>query len=461
MPELHQLLAPAVAHLLDIRLPARSPDFGGLLGHRIAIGSMFEAHILVSGLVSGATQLGPAIEWLGYMRRRPGYDRLAHGMARFLIYYFSIGAALAIFLITVTLTVLWGHAWSVINRVAFWPFFIEAWTFFLMVILTYLWYYSWDSLRKYKWLHMSIGGLLAIASFVQVLMIDVVASYMLTPTPPRNPIAVFLNPTEYPLQIHRTIANLAYIGFGIGAFSAIRYLRARTAADRAFYDWAGSFGLLWGIVMTLLQPVVGYSYAKEIQLHAYGAWYKMMQGTLSPEFLTQIFILGLMFLVAVWYFARRLRSSGAPGALTLKALTVLLVVTTVFAVLPYQLTLTYDQAQAQGLAKPFWQGGVIDPFAAMIPYKIAALTAFTVFAIAGVFWYLRGLPKVVWGSSRRGEQGLLVASAVLAMAMIVLMGFIRENSRYPDVVAGHISLHQQQTLNQPNVQPAGGGAPFP
>src|SRR5437016_88808 len=283
----HALLAGA------LQLPQQSPDFGGVLGHRVAIGSMFEAHILISGLVSGFTLFGPIVEWLGWMRGRADYDRLARGMGRFLIFYFGFGAATAIVLITILLPGLWGHFWAVIQRVMFWPFYIEAWTFFLMVITTYLWYYSWDQLRgPFKALHMALGGSLVIASFLQVAMIDIIASYMLTPTPPNDPVHLFLNPTNYPLTIHRMIANLAYAGYGIAGFGGFRYLRARTDDARAFWDWAGSFGVIWGVAMTLLQPVVGYDYAKEIQLRSYGAWYKLMRGSLGPEFLVQIPLLG-------------------------------------------------------------------------------------------------------------------------------------------------------------------------
>ncbi len=113
-------------------------------------------------------------------------------------------------------------------------------------------------------------------------MIDLVASYMLTPVDPSNPIRLALNPTSYPLTVHRTVGNIAYIGFVVAGYPAFKYLRARTPEDRSNYDWAGSFGLLWGVGMTLLQPIIGYSYAKEIQLYTYGSWYKMMFGTLSP-----------------------------------------------------------------------------------------------------------------------------------------------------------------------------------
>jgi cytochrome d ubiquinol oxidase subunit I len=305
---------------------------------------------------------------------------------------------------------------------------------------------------------------LIIASYLQVAMIDVVASYMLTPTQPGNPIAVFMNPTNFPLQLHRTIANLAYAGYGIAGFAGLRYLRSRDEVQRGFWDWAGSFGVVWGTAMTLVQPVIGFDYAKAIQLHAYGAWYKMMLGDLSPEFLTQIFLLGLMLLLPAWYFLRRLRSSTGRRSRVLLGLVMLLALTTIFATIPYQLALTYDQVQATGMDRPLWDGGLIIPFAAMIPYKIAALIAYAVFALAAVFWYLHRLPEVRWGSAGRLEQQLLVVSAVLTMGMIVLMGFIRENSRFPDGIAGVVQLHGQQSISQPSIGPSGqsrGGPPLP
>jgi len=309
-----------------------------------------------------------------------------------------------------------------------------------------LWYYTWDPLKNFKGLHMAMGGLLAIASFIQVYMIDIVASYMLTPTPPNNPIRLALNPTSYPLTVHRTVGNLAYMGFAVAGFCAFKLLRARTPEDRAFYDWGGSFGVLWGVSMTLLQPIVGYSYAKEIQLHAYTSWYKMMRGSLSPVFIWQITLLGLMFLVATFYFTRRLRTDGAPGHRLLRLLSGGLVLATLLAALPHHLALTYDEVLAAGLDRPFWQGGLINPLGAMIPWKVLALMAYTLLAIAAVTWYVRGLSAVRWGSAGRVEQRLLMVSTVLTIAMIITMGFIRENGRSPDLITGHMRIEQQQDI---------------
>ena len=450
MSELLAVITPAL-HALASPLSAQPPQGNNRIAAQVAIGSLFSLHILIAGLVSGAGEMAPAIEFMGYVRQRRRYDRLAHGLGRFMVYYFSVSSTIAILLITVLLVGFWGHFWTTIVTIGWWPLFIEAWTFVLQVSLAYIWYYSWDALRSFKGLHMAIGGLLAIASFLQVYMIDIIASYMLSPTNPQNPLRLALNPTSYPLTVHRTVGNLAYIGFVFGAFCAIRYLRARDPEDRAFYDWAGSFGLLWGVSMTLVQPIVGYSYAKEIQLHAYNSWYKMMFGQLSPVFLWQIFLLGLMFIVALIYFTRRLRTDGAPGSGLLKLMTVGMVGSTVLAALPYHIALSYDTVAAAGLNRPFWEGGLINPLGSMIPWKVLALIGYSLLAIAAVVWYLRGLPGVVWGTARRGEQRLLILMAGLTMAMIVTMGFIRENGRGPYLITGQITIEGQQNVQ--NVQP--------
>ena len=59
-----------IFHLLATQLPATAPQGSNSVAARAAIGSLFSLHILIAGLISGAGELGPAIEWLGYMRQR-------------------------------------------------------------------------------------------------------------------------------------------------------------------------------------------------------------------------------------------------------------------------------------------------------------------------------------------------------------------------------------------------------
>jgi hypothetical protein len=179
-----------------------------------------------------------------------------------------------------------------------------------------------------------------------------------------------------------------------------------------------------------------------------------MKGDLSTVFVWQILLLGMMFTVGVWYFFRRLRTSGARGTSLLKKATVALLLLAIFAALPYHLAFNQEQVIKAGLDRPFWEGGLIDPLGAMIPNKVLALMGLDLLAMLGVVWYLRGLRDVTWGAARRGEQRLLVASGVMVMMMIVTMGFIRENSRVPYLISGEITVSGQQDVSQPQPTPS-------
>ena len=90
-----------------------------------------------------------------------------------------------------------------------------------------------------KRLHLSFGWIAAISSVIAMVMIDIVASYMLTPRPPGDTWGKIFNPTMIYLDTHRIVGNLTWTGFGLAGLWAIGYLRAATADERAFFRWAG------------------------------------------------------------------------------------------------------------------------------------------------------------------------------------------------------------------------------
>src|SRR5258708_28961239 len=178
----------------------------------------------------------------------------------------------------------------------------------------------------------------------------------------------------------------------------------------------------------------------------------MLAGTLRPVSPGHLTLLVFLSSPPTLYFARRLRSDGARGVGILKLLSVARVLTTLLAAQPYALGFSYESVGAAGLNRPFWEGGLINPLGSMIPWKVLALMFYTLIAIAAVVWYLRGLPSVVWGAARRGEQRLLMLMAVLTILMMVTMGFIRENSRAPFLISGEMTIQGQQNI-QPTPTP--------
>jgi hypothetical protein len=327
--------------------------------------------------------------------------------------------------------------------------------------------------------------LLNISLWWQMFLIDIVASFMLTPN--GGDVSLLnqvLNPTALPLTIHRTIGNIAWAGAVtafVGGFNYLRLTRHKREpapdAPQAMqplrsvgamaaghlegearrkeilhWEWVTQWGVIWAVALTLLQPWVGYSYAKEVQLHAYGAWYTMMLGDLSNVFLLQIFLLGTIFSLGALYFWRRMVRSGAPHARRQLALAVVLILATLFAAQPAWFAPTYADAIRAAGNRAWWDGGLLNPIGNFIPFKAAALIAMVLFGLWSVTSYLsamsRGLIKP--GGSGRGAQRAALAIGVAVSIMMIVMGVIREHSRQPYVITGEITLHQQVTNNAPS-----------
>ena len=55
------------------------------------------------------------------------------------------------------------------------------------------------------------------------------------------------NPTWWPVNIHRLIANVVLGGYICGAYAGIRYLSAKSQEERYHYDWMGYVGNFIGV----------------------------------------------------------------------------------------------------------------------------------------------------------------------------------------------------------------------
>ena len=323
------------------------PIPGDLLTNGVLVAIVVLLHIQIAAFLIGATTLAIVSEAIG-MARRSGderHDRLGHGLLKAEIYLFSTGAAVAIFFMIIILGAIWGRFFVALQQITFWVFFAEALTFVAEVVLIYTLYANWDRLRVHRPARLGMLFILNLAQWWQMFFIDAVASFMLTPNGgDANFLNQILNPTEIPLTIHRTVGNIAWAGAAVAFVAAFRYWRLTRNVEHmtgsqplaqagAIGGRAGCPGVWlrspWRCVrpgtgigsrsgercgrsgVTLLQPWLGYSYAKEIQLHDYPAWFNMMFGDLSNVFLVQITLLGAIFTLGSAYFWRRMRASGA------------------------------------------------------------------------------------------------------------------------------------------------------
>ncbi|EQD34862.1 hypothetical protein B1B_17038, partial [mine drainage metagenome] len=82
---------------------------------------------------------------------------------------------------------------------------------------------------------------------------------------------------------------------------------------------------------------------------------------------------------------------------------------------------------------PIWQGGLLIPWGAMIPWKLTALVTFTGVAIVAITLYLKHVSRgrLHWGDAGKSQAVALIAVGVSISLIMALMGYIRENSRGP------------------------------
>ncbi|HXA29509.1 MAG TPA: cytochrome ubiquinol oxidase subunit I [Candidatus Angelobacter sp.] len=459
------------------------------VGGSIAVGIVAILHILIATFITGASFLVCVSEGISIARNDARHERLARGLLRSMAYVFTFGAALAIFWVLFILLGMWGIFFIALTRITFWPFIFEAALFLTEIVLLYTLYANWERLAAYRRARFGMAVLLAVALWWQQFFIDVVASYMLTPNGgDTNQLSQILNPTDLPLTIHRTVGNIAWAGAIVAAVAGFRYMRAkrrgpdvrvddvpslrsvgamsatwysqadgaataRVAATSqvAFFDWAGTWGAVWAIALTMFQPWIGYSYAKEIQLHAYPAWYRMMFGDISNVFLLQITLLGVIFLLGTSYFWRRMRASGTRGIRTQVAMLTVLVPATLLAATPARFAWTQSDISAAANT-PWWDGGLLNPIGTMIPNKIIALLAMMICGLVSVTGVVRAHSngELRWGDATRRSQWLLVSLGVTVSVMMAVMGVIREHSRQPYLIEGEMTIQGQQIVNTPN-----------
>jgi len=475
-------------HLLAGTPPLQPIPTSGV-GGSVAVGIVAIVHVLIATFITGSSFLICVSEGISIARNDERHERLAHSLLKGVAYVFGFGSALAIFWVLFVLLGMWGTFFIALTRITFWPFIFEAGLFLTEITLLYTLYANWERLRAYRRARFGLSILLAVALWWQMFFIDVVASYMLTPNGgDTNQLAQVLNPTDLPLTIHRTVGNVAWAGAILAAVSAFRYMRAKrrerdvrvddvpsprsvgamaatwftdadgavaahgaAASNVAYFDWAGTWGAVWAIALTMFQPWIGYSYAKEIQLHAYPAWYRMMFGDLSTVFLLQIFLLGVIFLLGALFFWRRMRASGTRGTRTQVLMLAVLVLATILAAMPARFTWTLPDAISAGANRPFWDGGLTNPIGTMVPNKIIALLAMMICGLISVTSLVRAHSRgeLRWGDATRRSQWLLVALGVTVSLMMAVMGVIREHSRQPYLISGEMTIQGQTILNAP------------
>ena len=404
----------------DIEIPG--------IGKEVVIAVLAQSHIFHAAFIAGILFIASISEYLGVVTKQPKYDRFAKTAAIVTILIFAVGSSVAITFILALIT-LYPVFWSYIQNILFWALFAEAFMFVGEIILIYAWYVSWEKLAYRKKLHVVIGFMAAFLVIAQVTFINVVGSYLLTPTLAEvtNVGATYLNPTFVPLNMHRFVGNISYAGFLVAGWGALRYLRSTRDEDREYYDWMGHWGLVWGFGFLLLQPFIGYGYMKAIREHNTAAFEYIMMGEKSWLFILLVTELGIMSVAAMAYFLHKLKFAVKPmptarnimvGSLWFMALFSLL------NMIPSDLNLVPQIGLVFGEQDDYL------PLGTMYPWKYIGLIGMMLVGVLALALYLRAAAGGFhWGRASRWSQYALIATAVTVIFTMLTMGYTRETAR--------------------------------
>jgi len=204
-----------------------------------------------------------------------------------------------------------------------------------------------------------------------------------------------------PLSLHRLMGNIAFGGFIVGGYAAVRFLAARRQDERAYYDWMGYIGNFIGISGLLLIPFAGYYLGREIYSYSPVMGNDSMGGFLSWNFVVQAVLIGFLFIGANFYlWAGMERIEGAERYRPyVKYILAALVLSFLVWVIPHNLPLRPEEAAAMGT-----QYHPVLKYLGLMPAKNAAVNLILLSTYFSFMLYRRANKGEV-GSMR--EAGLM------------------------------------------------------
>ncbi len=447
-------------------IPIQTVDLGDS-GRSIFIAFTMNTHVLFANLHLGGAWIALLTLIFFLYNRQKRFERLARSLTLFNVILFSAGATFAATAMFFFIGLFPQFASNTFH-VYWWPLFAEAILFGLIILFLYTFWFTWGKIGT-KW-HLALGFGYAISVFFQVLMINTIAAGMLTPnnptiaygsqgifTAPLNELLAFwFNPTLFPLQFHRLAAATAAVGFIIAMFAMLHYNDRKDPGSRRYWDWVGTYGMTWGILGFIFQPVLGLAYMMMINNVQPTAFDFMMHGPRAWAMLLMVGILSSMMICSVVYFMdRKEQIINMKDTKFFNRLFILLLVGAVISAIV--------------LVQPGWLGplnqvAIITQSPLAVPWAIGPLTigsmdwkyiALGAFTIIGVLLTLLGAIFVSdvhttnWGNLSRSSRYAGIMVGILGSWIVPVMGYVREGGRAPWLVYQIIPVPGMQQFPTP------------
>ena len=413
--------------LQELELPSLEFPYVGTRG---AVGIIMLIHIFFATLFVGYAVGSPLLQIWSNRTGNPRFARLAHSIARFNVLTFSVGATWAVMFLVV-LVGFYPRVTSALFIHFFWFFPVLS-----MIAMTLtIWFFYFHYYRaKNRALPKNIAAGLAAAFFIWVwqLILTGIDTFMVTGGGPGNPdtsggvssigsaFDSLISPMWLTLSIHRTFGNLSWPAFAVAAWAAFMCARSKKAEDRAFYDWAGSMGVIWGTIFLLFQPFVGFFNVLILKLSVPGASgpYERLVGDGGENTFTShllwinlALVVGLFALSNVAMYLGAKRHPERAGRVSIRFFGLLAALAGLYSISPIA----------------DW------PFLYMRYIMIAVMVLATVGTLVA---YVRGRGRFSYGSPGGWHRAALLTLGVLAAVVTLNMGFMKSNSRAPYTIYG-------------------------
>ncbi|GJL49004.1 MAG: hypothetical protein NPIRA01_02310 [Nitrospirales bacterium] len=416
---------------------------------RLVIAVTALTHSLLATFIVGASLIGAVTATLHILTGRTWYRRLAHMIAFALV---LTTATISFFgvLFVIALNVFWPRFWHQLFQVMFWLFLLEAALFLCEAFFAYAWFYlwQWGESGWRRLVHLSFIWIAAGSSLAAMFLIDVTASYMVTPVPLDSGWENIFNPTMIHLDLHRWFGNLTWAGFAMSGICAIGLYRAQNSQDYAFYLKAGTYCFAIGFGALLLMPIIGYQYMLHLRYGQPQAFYAIMLGERSWLFGLIGLTYGLLILLGSFYLTLLIRktvpSSSSFFTYIVMSLFTIILATAVLA-LPYNLS-HHPLLQELVTQRTFSLGK-------MQPYKYYALAALVIFGLLNAIYAIRfcttSFSEIVEHALRQRSRllpSLLLTLASLTIVVFLAMGWVRESARAVNgyLIYGAITINDEQ-----------------
>jgi cytochrome bd ubiquinol oxidase subunit I len=409
------------------------------LGSRGLVGVVMLIHIFFATLFVGYAVGSPLLQIWSVRTGNPRFERLSHAMARFNVLTFSVGATWAVMFLVVLLG-FYPRVTAALFTHFFWFFPVIAMV--AMVLTLWLFYVHYYRAQN-RALPKNIVAGLAAAFFIWVWMVILtgIDTFMVTgggadggavPSGAEvssigSALDSMLSPMWLVQSIHRTFGNLSWPAYALAAWAAFSYHRAKSAEDKAFYDWTGSMGVIWGTVFLLLQPLGGFATvyvmstlnydAEDLTVPGASGPYDRLVGDGADSFTSNLLYVNLVMVVGLFVLSNVAMYLGAgrhpdgAGRRPIQFFGLVAALAGLYAISPL--------AQF--------------PFLYMRYIMMLVMVLATLGAIVA---YARGRGRFRYGSPGGYYRAVLLALGVLAAVVTLSMGWMKSNSRAPYTIYG-------------------------